>query len=327
MVTRGWKKQTWLRASAGLVLILIPLGAALGESAIKAKPASECWPADARRVVMFEAYEMVAALGAWDRIVGISRYAYDNDLLQRVVPHLRQIPAPGTGFAVNLEALLALKPDAVVIWSVQPELVDFLRRKGLRVLTLYPETLADLKRDLLRLGRLLGKEARAREVAAMMAQSLDKLRHRLAAIPAADRPGVVWLWSKPTKIGGNRGIMPELITLTGGINLGSHLNAFYQELSMETIVGLNPEVVLIWGSASYGPADILHDPKWQSIRAVKTQRVFKSPRASNWSPRVISLAWWMAHCLHPQQISPAEMQAELDQFYRRCFGIPYQGGH
>jgi len=195
------------------------------------------------------------------------------------------------------------------------------------VLTLYPESLADLNRDLLRLGKLFGKEARAREVAAMMAQSLDKLRQRLAAIPAADRPGVVWLWSKPTKIGGNRGIMPELITLTGGINLGSHLNAFYQELSMETIVGLNPEVVLIWGSASYGPADILHDPKWQSIRAVKSRRVFKSPRASNWSPRVISLAWWMAHCLHPQQISPAEMQAELDQFYRRCFGIPYQGGH
>lgn len=93
---------------------------------------------------------------------------------------------------------------------------------------------------------------------------------------------------------------------------------------METMVDLNPEVVLIWGSASYGVADLLRDPKWQNVQAVKTGRVFKADRSSTWSPRVVVLAWWMAHCFFPQEISPAEFRQAADSFYRECFGIPYE---
>ncbi len=327
MADRISKTSRWAWAMGGLVLLLGltgPIQGALPERPCPLGPPGGNSPQEAHRVVLFEFYETVAALQAWDRIVGISRYAYDNDLLKRVVPHLQEIPSPGTGFVANVEALMALKPDMVVTWDRRPEQVDFLRRQGFHLFTLYPEGLDDIRRDTLRIGRLLGQAERAEKVTQLMARHFEALKQRLAGIPAAAHPRVVWLWGKPTTITGNKGVVGELITLAGGINLGGKVDNFNQELSMETMVDLNPEVVLIWGSASYGVADLLRDPKWQNVQAVKTGRVFKADRSSTWSPRVVVLAWWMAHCFFPQEISPAEFRQAADSFYRECFGIPYE---
>ncbi|MGQ9687745.1 MAG: ABC transporter substrate-binding protein [Desulfobaccales bacterium] len=304
-----------------LWLLLVLVGLAAPGAAGGDVPVPE---SGARRVVLFEAYELAASLKAWERVVGISRYAYDNDLLQRLLPDLRRIPSPGSGFDVNVEALHALKPDLVVTWSRKPEALEFLQRQGLPVLAIYPENLADLRRDLLLLAAALGRQERGREVAALMDTHLKRLQARVAPLAAKAAPRVVWLWGKPTIISGRRGVVSELLELAGGKNLGGNLDCLNQELSMETLVALDPEVVLIWGSASYGPEQVLQDPKWQTIQAVKSQRVFKASRASTWSPRVVTLAWWMARCFFPDTISEAETLGAMDQFYRECFGIPFK---
>lgn len=320
-------RSSWGPWIGAIAVILGLTGTILGahsERPYPAAAASRTLPQEAHRAVLFEGYEIAAAFKVWDRIVGISSYAYDNDLLQRVVPGLRQIPSPGTGFAVNVENLMALKPDLVVTWDRKPDQVEFLRRRGLNVLAIYPEGLEDLRRDTLRLGRLLGQPARAEKVTELVARSLEGLKQRLAGVPAAARPRVVWLWGKPTTITGNKGVVGELITVAGGINLGSTVDDFNRELSMETLVELNPQVVLIWGSASFGVTELLRDPKWQTIEAVKTGRVFKATRASTWSPRVVVLAWWMARSFFPQEISSAEFRQAATRFHQECFDISYE---
>ncbi|MEQ8160213.1 MAG: ABC transporter substrate-binding protein, partial [Smithellaceae bacterium] len=95
-----------------------------------------------RRAVFFETYELTAALGVWDRVAGISRYAYTNDLLLAVKPDIaRTIPSAGSGFDVNIEALLRLRPELVVTWAFNPETIRFMEEKGLKVVALYPESI------------------------------------------------------------------------------------------------------------------------------------------------------------------------------------------
>ncbi|MDD3581003.1 MAG: ABC transporter substrate-binding protein [Desulfobacca sp.] len=280
----------------------------------------------ARRVVLFEAYELAAALNAWDRIVGISTYAQDNDLLRRLLPNLKDIPAPGSGFVVNVEALLALHTDLVVTWSRKPEMLEFLRRHGITVLGVYPESIADLLQVLGQLGQVLDCEARAQGVAGLIKDNLTAVqRCRQQRRPSAPAPRVVWLWGKPTTISGNRGVVADLIRVAGGRNLGSHLDGLNCNISMEEMIALNPEVVFIWGSASYGPEDLYQDPKWQSISAIKCQRGFKLPRQSTWSPRVVDLAWLMTSHLYPGMVKEEEIAAALDSFYGALFGIPWPG--
>lgn len=294
--------------------------------------AAPAWPSSpepltpARRVVLYEAYELAAALQAWDRVAGLSTYAKENDLMQRLLPHLQEMPAPGSGFVLNVEALLALKTDLVVTWSRKPEALEFLRRQGIKVLAIYPESIADLLEVLDRLGQVFDCGARAAEVGAVMRQSLGAVeqyrRERRAGVPA---PRVVWLWGKPTTINGNRGVTADLIRIAGGRNLGEHLDDLNREISMEEMMALDPEVVLIWGSAVYSPETLYNDPKWQSVSAVKNRRIVKLPRQSTWSPRVVDLAWLMLQTFYPGVLPPAEVAARLDAYYRAVFGIPWPG--
>ncbi|MDP2268209.1 MAG: ABC transporter substrate-binding protein, partial [Deltaproteobacteria bacterium] len=80
-----------------------------------------------KRAVLFETYELTAALGVLDRIAGISRYANENDLMLAVKPDIaKTIPAAGSGGDVNIEALLRLRPDLVLTWTFKPETVRFM---------------------------------------------------------------------------------------------------------------------------------------------------------------------------------------------------------
>jgi iron complex transport system substrate-binding protein len=326
LITGISKRSSWGPWIGALAVVLALTGTILAASADRPGVGSTVAvpPREAHRVVLFECYETVAALQAWERIVGLSRYAYDNDLLQRLLPQLRQIPSPGSGFDVNAEALLALKPDLVVTWTRKPECGEHLVRLGIPVMMFYPEGLADLYRDLGQLGQVLGREARARQVAGYMARSLAALQQRLAGVPEAARPRVVWLWGKPTTVNGNRGVMAEMLRLAGGRNVGAHLDSLNKEVSMETIIGWAPQVVAIWGSAAYSAQDLLCDPKWAVTPAVQNGCVFKAARVSTWSPRAVVLAWWLAHCFHPRLIAAADWRRAADDIYRQCYGIPYE---
>ena len=60
-----------------------------------------------KRAVFFESYELIPALGVWDEVVGVGRWAYENDLIRATRPDIEQsIPSMGTGTDINIEALL-----------------------------------------------------------------------------------------------------------------------------------------------------------------------------------------------------------------------------
>ncbi|MEW6215224.1 MAG: ABC transporter substrate-binding protein, partial [Nitrospirota bacterium] len=75
-----------------------------------------------KRAVFFITYELIPALDIWDRVVGIGRWAYNNDLMKATKPDIAStIPSTGSGSDVNIEALLKLKPDLVITWTFKPE--------------------------------------------------------------------------------------------------------------------------------------------------------------------------------------------------------------
>lgn len=112
------------------------------------------------RVILLSLYELIPVLDLWDRVVGINRWALDNELLKRH-PQLAGIPAVGTGEAVNIEAVIALEPELVITWSYKPEVAEFLSRKGLKTLSVYPESLDELYRAIEMCGVIFHVEDRA----------------------------------------------------------------------------------------------------------------------------------------------------------------------
>ena len=98
--------------------------------------------------------ETVCELGQCARLVGVDRY---SDYPESV----RQLPKVGGGLDPNIEAIVALKPD-LVLMATSSRAGERLRSLGIRVLALEPKTHADVKRVLEKIGQVLRRRLRCR---------------------------------------------------------------------------------------------------------------------------------------------------------------------
>lgn len=277
-----------------------------------------------RRVVFLSLYDLIPVFDVWDRVAGINRWAFQSELL-RGFPQIRGIPSLGTSDSLNVEALLALHPDLVITWSYKPEVADFLIGRGLKVISVYPESLEELHAVIELCGSLFEKKERAREIRSLMDAGLAEIAARVSGIPEGKRKKVLWIWQQPTTVSGGIGLQQELVELAGAVNPAKGYRAKHATVSAELAVAWNPDVIFIWGNARYGPGDILSSPRWRSVRAVRDKKVFKAPALTTWSPAVIGMVSWIAWKTYPEYFDPAVLSEDVRKFHERCFGIPLDG--
>jgi len=280
-----------------------------------------------QRAVLYETYELLPVTGAWDRVAGLSRYARDNDLLQAVNPDaVRAIPSVGSAMDMNAEALLRLQPDVVVTWTSDARAVRFLEARGVPVLAVYPESLAELY-DVMRLqGTLFGATPKVEAVIQQMDALFAAVGAATASRSGASRKTALWLYGKPTTVAGRLNLVQDLFARMGLDNAAGALSSRNIEVSLEQILRWNPAVLFIWGSARYGAAELVANTQWRAVRAVHDRAVFKAPTWSSWSPRLAPVALWMAASAYPDAFAGTDVPERIDRFSREVYGIPYAKG-
>ncbi len=281
-------------------------------------------PLPVKRAVFFQTYELIPALGIWNRVVGIGRYAYNNDLMKAAMPDIRKkIPSAGSGIDVNMETLLRLQPDLVITWTVNPANVRFMEERGIRVISLYPESIPELYEAINFQGRIFSKEKEMRNVIALMEDVFSEIKKRVASIPTGEKQKVLWIGSRPNAVACRIGVNNDIINMIGGINPASVIEQRNADVPIERIIAWNPDVIFIWGNAAYGSNDIIKNPQWQAVKAVREGRVYKAPEWSTWSPRLAPVTLWMAIKTYPARFGDINFSARADQFYKKVFGIGY----
>ena len=277
-----------------------------------------------KRAVFFETYELIPALNIWDKAVGISGYAYDNDLMKAAKSDIKKsIPSAGSGFDVNMEALLKLNPEIVITWTSNPQNIRFMEEKGLSVYAIYPESLEELYEVMRLHGKIFDREKRVEAVIAEMNRVFGMIRKRVSAIPALERLKVIWISSRPTSVACGIGVNNDVITLINGINPAGGIRERSIDVSVEQIIAWNPDVIFIWGNAKYTAQEIMDNAQWRFVKAVKDRRVFKAPEWSTWSPRLAPIALWMAARTYPAQFRNVQIEKESDIFYHSVFGVEF----
>ena len=276
-----------------------------------------------RRAVNLQLYEFLPALHCWDRIAGIGRYAYENDLVLAARPNIRRsIPSVGSGTDLNIEALLRLKPDLVITWIFKPENVKYMEERGLKVIAVYPDNIDELY-DVIRLqGKLFQREKEANNTIWQMDDIFRLIRSRTAAIPIDQRKKVLWIGGRQNNVAGAGSLTDNILNLVGGRNVAGGLPQRNVDVSIETIIGWNPDAIFIWGNAKYTAQDILNSPQWRRVKAVRDGQVFKAPEWSTWSPRLAPVTLWMATKLYPERYKDVNLFAITDVFDRKVFGLP-----
>lgn len=276
-----------------------------------------------KRAVLLTTYELIPALDISSQIAATGKWANTNDLMKATGNYLSGLPSVGSGIDINMETMMKIRPDLIVSWTFRQEQVKFMEDRGLTVISIYPDSLAELY-DVLKLhGRLFGKEKRMDFCISEMDKIFSMIRKRSAKIKNNEKQKVIWLGSRPTGVSGAGGLTHDIITLIGAVNCGAEIGGRNSDVSIEKIIRWNPDVIFIWGNATYGSSDILNNPQWKHVKAVKDRRVYKSPDWSTWSPRVAPVALWMAMKTYPSMYRDVSFSKTADNFYRKVFNIQY----
>ncbi len=232
--------------------------------------------------------ETVCELGQCHRLVGVDRY---SNFPARVLA----LPKAGGGLDPNIEAVLALKPD-VVLLATSARASERLEALGLKVLALEPKTHADMRRVLETLGQLLEvpDPGRAwREIDA----ALTQVAQSLPAGASATR--VYFEVSAAPHGAGEASFIGETLARLGVQNIVPASMGPFPKLNPEFIVRANPSLIMVGARNAIGMAQ---RPGWASIRAIKAQRICTfTPEQSDVlvrpGPRLAQSARLMAQCL------------------------------
>ncbi len=224
--------------------------------------------APARRVVTLAPHltEILFHIGSGDLLVGVM----DHSDFPAGAQHL---PRVGNHSRLDIEAILALKPDLIVGWESgnPPEEIALLETLGLPVFVSEPRSLADIATLMSRLGRLVGKPEFAGQRADDFARGVEEL-----AISYANRSRLrvfYQVWDEPLYTLNREHIISELIADCGGVNIFADTATLSPAVSLESVIARDPEVIVGGSSANTIPGWVERWQDWPSVTAVRLGQV------------------------------------------------------
>ena len=225
--------------------------------------------APAKRIVTLapHAAESLYAAGAGDKLIGTVEYS-------DYPPEAKNVARVGGYSRIDLEAVIALKPDLVIAWQSGNNMaqVDKLKALGLTVYVSQPNKMEDVADQLERLGQLAGSEVSANAAAENFRQRLGKLQSSNAKKP---KVRVFYqIWKSPLMTIGGPQIISDAIRLCGGDNVFGNLGQMAPTVSVEAVLAADPEAIIATGMGDAKP-EWLHDwDKWTRMTAVKRGNLF-----------------------------------------------------
>ncbi|KAF0245703.1 MAG: iron complex transport system substrate-binding [Planctomycetota bacterium] len=251
-----------LLAAAIAAAVVWPRGRARREPAIPAKRVVSLVPS---------ATDILYDIGAGDRVVAVTRFC-------RWPPEAASKEIVG-GFAdLNIERIVALRPDAVVEVSSFPKALDQLHGAGLPVQEIRVLRLADALDQYGTLGRLVGRESEAAAARRRLEEGMGREAARWKNAPRV-RVALVTerLAANPQDvyIAGETSFISELAARVGGDNVFNDLGKDFAKVSPEDFVTRAPDVILELNSVD-PPSDANALAAWSklpAIPAVKSKRV------------------------------------------------------
>ncbi len=150
-----------------LILALCVLGVLCGSDYARTQAAP-------RRIISLipATTEMLFAMGASDRIVGVGTF-------DRFPPEVSRFPRVGGLLDPNVERMLALKPDLVIVYETQTNLIGQLTRAGVPMFRYQHQGLPDIVQTVRSLGTRIGAAKEADAAAGRIEARLADVRRRV----------------------------------------------------------------------------------------------------------------------------------------------------
>jgi iron complex transport system substrate-binding protein len=229
------------------------------------------------------ATEMLFAAGAGERVIATVEFSDEP-------AEAKSVPRIGDAEAIDMERLVALRPDVVVVWEGGSNVAQVNRLERLQV-PLYRhkvEKLADIPASLRRLGDLAGTRAVADKAALDVESRLARLQKLYGK---SSNPTVLLeVWNRPIYTVGGSHMMTDSLRLCGARNVFADLKEQGPSVDMEAVIGRDPAIIVAVAPPGVGAEWLAEWKRFGTMRAVKNGRliVLEDQRLSRLGPSTVS---------------------------------------
>ena len=279
--------------------------------------------------------QIVLLLGGANKLVGTTISIAANPWYSKVYPNIKNVPVLTNGETIQTEELLSHKPDAVLL--SKKSMLTEVEQAGLKGVRVSFQDFDGLKKTVRITADVLGDKAP--EIAENYIKELENyikelenniqfVEARLKGLKDEQRPTVLHITkgSDLLMIDGGKSMIGEWIKLAGGKSVLPD-EANMVTVTVESIIQANPDVIIIGSSGNKAQAaieKIKADPAWQSISAVKNNRIYANPTGTfpwdRYSAEEALQILWAAQLFHPEQFKDLNMVEKTQAFYKKYYG-------
>ncbi|MBU2223030.1 MAG: cobalamin-binding protein [Gammaproteobacteria bacterium] len=211
--------------------------------------------------------ELIYSLGGGAQIVATTDHAdYPAAALS--------IPRVGNYVGIQLEKVLALKPDAVLVWETGTPAADILKMQqlGLKVVSFKTTQLEDIADQLRQLGVLVQQQAKAEELASAYLQRLTDLRQQYQSETAVS---VFYeLWDNPLSTISRDAWPQQHLKVCGATNIFENASAAYPQVGLEQVIAADPAII-IQPISKNEPRTLVQWQRWPELKAIKNNQIIQ----------------------------------------------------
>jgi iron complex transport system substrate-binding protein len=209
--------------------------------------------------------ELLFAAGGGSHVVGVVSY---SDFPEEA----KKIQQIGSNRELDLERIIALKPDLVVVWrhGSSERQIDVVKQLGVPMFHSEPKKLEDIADNVAKLGQLMGTDTVAAPAAAELRKKLASLRARYANRPVVR--SFYQVWDKPLYTLNGQHIVSDALHLCGGENIFARLAVTAPVVSVEGVLQENPEAIFATAEKNYGGVSLWKP--YPTLLAVRNDNLF-----------------------------------------------------
>lgn len=243
--------------------------------------------------------ELIAYLGLIDQLVGVDNYSDWPEEIQ-------QLPRLGPDLDIDMDKLEQLKPDLVVASLSVPGMeknIEELNRRKLPYVVFQPNSLEEIKENLLELAKLTD----TLELGKQVAKTFDEILTQYKTLSEQVQPtSLYWeWWPKPVFTPGKQNWLSYISHLAGGKNIFETEDVASYQTTWEEVHKRNPDhICLVWVGVAQDkvkPKLVIERPNWDSLQAIKEKQIhiLDEPLYCRPSPRLLEGLVKLAAIIHP----------------------------
>lgn len=243
-----------------------------------------CLPTPAQRIVTLSpgATELAFAAGAGEKVVaGVNYSDYPPEALK--------LPRVGTHTRIDLEALVALKPDVVITWVTgnPPEQIELLDALSIPQFAIEPRTFDGVSSTLERLATLAGTEEAGFAEAERFKKGIADIKEEYR--DAESIPVFYQVWEQPLMTINSEHLIGKVLQLCGGVNVLGEMPRLVPRISPEVVLEANPHAILTGSVKGENDGQLDHWKNYSELSAVVRNNLIYVPASpiSRPTPRLL----------------------------------------